>query len=50
VSTAEVAGPATQAVRCRGMRKHFGTVAAVDGVDLDVSAGEIIALLGPNWG
>jgi ABC-type glutathione transport system ATPase component len=30
------------------MRKHFGPVAAVDGVDLDVSAGEIFGLLGTN--
>ncbi|HEY8528031.1 MAG TPA: ATP-binding cassette domain-containing protein [Acidimicrobiales bacterium] len=36
------------AVRCRGMRKHFGSVAAVDGVDLDVRTGEILGLLGPN--
>ncbi len=43
-----MAGDATLAVRCRGMRKHFGPVAAVDGVDLDVSAGEIFGLLGPN--
>jgi ABC-2 type transport system ATP-binding protein len=36
------------AVRYRGMRKHFGPVAAVDGVDLDVKVGEIFGLLGPN--
>jgi ABC-2 type transport system ATP-binding protein len=30
------------------MRKHFGPVAAVDDVDLDVSTGEIFGLLGPN--
>jgi ABC-2 type transport system permease protein len=48
VSTAEAAAAAPLAVRCRGMRKHFGPVAAVDGVDLDVSTGEIFGLLGPN--
>jgi ABC-2 type transport system ATP-binding protein len=36
------------AVRCRGMRKQFGQLTAVDGVDLDVRAGEILGLLGPN--
>jgi ABC-2 type transport system ATP-binding protein len=36
------------AVRSRGMRKQFGPVTAVDGVDLDVRAGEILGLLGPN--
>jgi ABC-2 type transport system ATP-binding protein len=36
------------AVRCRGVRKQFGQVTAVDGVDLDVHAGEILGLLGPN--
>jgi ABC-2 type transport system ATP-binding protein len=40
-------GPAL-AVRSRGMRKQFGQVTAVDGVDLDVYAGEILGLLGPN--
>jgi ABC-2 type transport system ATP-binding protein len=42
------ASPATLAVRCRAMRKHFGSLAAVDGVDLDVHTGEILGLLGPN--
>jgi ABC-2 type transport system ATP-binding protein len=48
VSAAEVTSTATLAVRCRGLRKQFGPVAAVDGVDLDVTAGEIFGLLGPN--
>lgn len=42
------AAAATLAVRCRGMRKHFGPVTAVDGVDLEVRVGEIFGLLGPN--
>ncbi len=33
---------------CRGLSRHFGPVAAVDGVDLDVRAGEMLALLGPS--
>jgi ABC-type branched-subunit amino acid transport system ATPase component len=32
----------------RGLHKHFGGVAATDGVDLRVAAGEIHALIGPN--
>ena len=36
------------AVLVRGLRKHFGAVRAVDGVDLEVPAGQVVALLGPN--
>ncbi|BDZ54270.1 ABC transporter ATP-binding protein [Agromyces marinus] len=36
------------AVRIRGLRKQYGTVAAVDGIDLDIPRGETFALLGPN--
>jgi branched-chain amino acid transport system ATP-binding protein len=32
----------------RGVYKHFGGLAAADGVDLDVRPGEIHALIGPN--
>jgi branched-chain amino acid transport system ATP-binding protein len=32
----------------RNLRKRFGGVVAVDGVDLDVAAGEVHALIGPN--
>ncbi len=35
-------------VTLRGVSKRFGPLAALDGVDLDVHAGEIFALLGPN--
>ncbi|WP_353815911.1 ABC transporter ATP-binding protein [Agromyces sp. SYSU T00266] len=38
----------TPAVRIRGLRKQYGTVAAVDGIDLDIPRGETFALLGPN--
>ena len=30
------------------MHKHFGSVRAVDGIDLTVEPGEIVAFLGPN--
>src|SRR6476620_5425868 len=36
------------AVRLRGLRKEFGEVVAVDGVDLDVLDGEFLTLLGPS--
>jgi Cu-processing system ATP-binding protein len=36
------------AVRVRGVVKHFGAVRAVDGVDLDVHAGEVFGLIGHN--
>ncbi len=36
------------AVACRGLRKSYGSVLAVDGLDLEVAAGECFGLLGPN--
>jgi ABC-2 type transport system ATP-binding protein len=45
-------GPAPDgepAIRVRGVRKSYdGVVQALDGVDLDVRRGEVLALLGPN--
>jgi ABC-2 type transport system ATP-binding protein len=38
----------TPAVRVRGLRKTYGDVVAVDGLDLEVSRGECFGLLGPN--
>ncbi len=35
-------------VRCRGLVKRYGDVTAVDGLDLEVWAGECFGLLGPN--
>jgi lipooligosaccharide transport system ATP-binding protein len=35
-------------VRARGLVKRFGAVAAVDGIDVDVAAGEAFGFLGPN--
>ena len=36
------------AVRVRGLRKAYGELTALDGVDLTVARGEVLALLGPN--
>jgi len=36
------------AVRMRGLTKRYGELVAVDGIDLDVRRGEVLALLGPN--
>jgi ABC-2 type transport system ATP-binding protein len=36
------------AVRCQGLKKRYGDVVAVDGLDLEVRAGECFGLLGPN--
>ena len=38
----------SDAILCRGLRKHFADVKAVDGLDLEVSRGECFGLLGPN--
>jgi lipooligosaccharide transport system ATP-binding protein len=35
-------------VRARGLRKHFGAVEAVRGIDVEVHRGEVFGFLGPN--
>ena len=40
--------PGAPVVRVRGLVKSYGGHRAVDGIDLDIAAGEIFALLGPN--
>ena len=39
---------ATHAVSARGLVKRYGSVTALDGLDLDVPAGTVLGLLGPN--
>ena len=36
------------AVAAAGLRKYFGDIKALDGIDLEVQAGTVLALLGPN--
>lgn len=35
-------------LRMKGVRKHFGATIALDGVDLSVQSGEVLALVGEN--
>lgn len=48
-SRAGEAGVAVDAaIVCRGLVKHFGTIKAVDGLDMEVPVGSIYGFLGPN--
>ena len=40
--------PATAVLEVRGLKRHFGKVPAVDGVDLNVHEGQIYGFLGVN--
>jgi putative spermidine/putrescine transport system ATP-binding protein len=42
----ELGGP--QAVSLRGVSRRFGSVVAVDGIDLDIRDGEFFSMLGPS--
>jgi putative spermidine/putrescine transport system ATP-binding protein len=50
----QVAGPAELrqrpgvAVRLEGLTRRYGSVLALDGLDLDIAGGEFVALLGPS--
>ncbi|HSJ25311.1 MAG TPA: ABC transporter ATP-binding protein [Longimicrobiales bacterium] len=35
-------------IRIRGLRKSYGRTSVLDGVDLDIAAGQVTAILGPN--
>ncbi|MFP5334381.1 MAG: ABC transporter permease subunit [Actinomycetes bacterium] len=48
LGSAQVAEPGTTVLRVQGLTKRYGGVTAVDDVDLDVRAGEVLALIGPN--
>jgi ABC-2 type transport system ATP-binding protein len=38
----------TSVIRTSGLTKHYGSVHALDGLDLDVGAGQVHGFLGPN--
>jgi NitT/TauT family transport system ATP-binding protein len=38
----------TAAITAEGLRRRFGSVLALDGVDLEVRAGEVVAIVGPS--
>jgi ABC-2 type transport system ATP-binding protein len=40
--------PAHPAIRVASLRKHFGSLMALDGIDLEVPTGTVLGLLGPN--
>src|SRR5512134_1834936 len=42
------AGGMPPVLQCRGLRKRFGEIEAVAGVDFDLAPGETYGLLGPN--
>src|SRR5437870_3097936 len=46
--TATVSEVRNPGIRLRGLRKVFGPVVAVDGIDLDIADGEFFAVLGPS--
>ena len=48
VTEATSARPGEVDVRLTGLRKAYGAVVAVDGVDLDVGRGEFFTMLGPS--
>jgi ABC-2 type transport system ATP-binding protein len=47
-STTQGAADSKPAISVRGLRKAFGDVKALNGVDLEVAPGTVLGLLGPN--
>ncbi|MGA2591805.1 MAG: ATP-binding cassette domain-containing protein [Bryobacteraceae bacterium] len=45
---ADVQAPDRVAIRARDLRKHYGPVEAVRGIDLEVREGQIFGLIGPD--
>jgi NitT/TauT family transport system ATP-binding protein len=43
-----IASPARTALTAEGLVRRFGAVTALDGVDLEVGAGEAVAIVGPS--
>jgi ABC-2 type transport system ATP-binding protein len=43
-----MAGTSGTAIEIAGLRKRYGNITAVDGLDLTINHGEVFAILGPN--
>jgi ABC-2 type transport system ATP-binding protein len=48
VAVAPADAAATPAIEARGLTKHYGSVVALDGLDLVVPTGSVFGFLGPN--
>src|SRR6478735_5049442 len=48
VNIARAKGGGAKIIRYRGVIKRFGSFTALNGVDLDVHAGEVVCLIGPS--
>jgi putative spermidine/putrescine transport system ATP-binding protein len=48
VGSAQVEASASVAIRLAGLRKTYGDVVALDGVDLTINTGEFFTMLGPS--
>jgi ABC-type branched-subunit amino acid transport system ATPase component len=48
IASAIDAGTSPAAISAAGLVKRYGNLAAVDGLDLEIPAGEFFGLLGPN--
>src|SRR6185436_13403153 len=46
--TQTVSGPMTPVLRVEGLRKSYGHVRAVDGVDAEIGEGELVSFVGPS--
>src|SRR3954469_5316199 len=44
----EVEAPVRESLRVTGVRKAYGEVVALDGVELRAAAGELVAVVGPS--
>ena len=48
MSAAEATGTATPLLSVRGVKTYYGNIIALKGVDIDIHAGEIVAMIGAN--